>query len=72
MAKTIELQFTNTNGKVSNLVVDNPKEPIDPGAIKTVMERIITANVFSGKNGEFVSIAKARLVDHNVTEYELV
>ncbi len=72
MAKTIELLFTSTNGKNSKLTVDNPVEPIDPVAVKQVMEQIITVNVFSGTNGEFVAAAEARLVEHNVTEYELV
>lgn len=72
MAKTIELIFTCTNGKTSKLSVENPIEPVDPQAVKQVMEQIISANVFSGTNGEFVSISEARLVEHNVTEYELV
>ena len=70
MAKTIELLFTNTNGKISKLTVDNPVEPIDPIAVKQVMEQIITANVFTGTNGEFAAAAEARLVEHNVTEFE--
>ncbi|MBB6446849.1 DUF2922 domain-containing protein [Bacillus benzoevorans] len=72
MAKTIELLFTNTSGKISKLTVDSPKEPIDPLLVKQVMDQIIAANVFSGTNGDFVSAAEARLVEHNVTDYELV
>lgn len=72
MAKTIELHFTSSLGKISKLVVDNPKEPIDQAAVKLVMEQIIAANVFGGTGGEFVAVSEARLVEHNVTEYELI
>ena len=71
MAKTIELHFINSEGKVGKLSVDNPKEPIDPVATKLVMDTIIAANIF-GSNMNFVSAKEVRLVEHNVTGYELV
>ena len=52
--------------------VDNPKEPIDPVATKLVMDTIIAANIFAGSNMTFVSAKEVRLVEHNVTGYELV
>ena len=72
MAKTIELHFTNSFGKITKLSVDNPIEPIDPVAVKLVMDQIVAANVFGGTNGDLVAAAEARLVEHNVTEYELI
>ena len=52
--------------------VDNPKEPIDPVATKRVMDTIIAANIFAGSNLNVVSVKEVRLVEHNVTGYELV
>lgn len=72
MAKTMELHFNNSAGKVTKLTVENPIEPINPAAVKSVMDQIIAANVFGGSNGGLVSIKTARLVEHNVAEYELV
>ncbi len=72
MAKTIELHFLTSEGKVGKLSVDNPKEPIDPVATKLVMDTIIAANIFDGPNMNFVSAKEVRLVEHNVTGYELV
>ena len=72
MAKTIELHFTNSVGKITKLTVENPKEPIDPVATKAVMEQIIAAGVFGGSNGTLVSVQAARLVEHNVSDYELI
>ena len=57
---------------MTKLTVNNPKEPIDPIAVKAVMDQIIAANIFEGLNGDLVSVNEARLVEHNVTDYELV
>jgi hypothetical protein len=72
MAKTIELHFNTSLGKVVKLAVDSPIEPIDPVKVKEVMDLIVTANIFGGNTGTFVSTKEARLVEHNVTEFEIV
>ncbi|MEH7442674.1 DUF2922 domain-containing protein [Bacillus sp. JJ1122] len=72
MAKTLELQFVTDLGKTTKLTVDNPKEPIDPAAVKLAMEQIIASNAFQSNNGTLVSVNSARVVERNVTEYELV
>ena len=72
MAKTIELHFTNSMGKVTKLTVEHPKEPVDLVAVKQVMEQIIAAGIFGGPIGSLVSAKEARLVEHAVTDYELV
>ena len=72
MAKTIELHFNTNLGKVVKLAVDSPIEPIDPVKVKEVMDLIVTANIFAGNTGTFVSPKEARLVEHNVTEFEMV
>jgi hypothetical protein len=72
MAKTLELQFVTDLGKTTKLTVDNPKEPIDPAAVKLAMEQIIASNAFQSNYGTLVSVGSARVVERNVTEYELV
>ena len=72
MAKTIELHFDTNLGKVVKLAVDSPIEPIDPVKVKEVMDLIIAQNIFAGNTGTFVSPKEACLVEHNVTEYEIV
>ncbi|WP_026582844.1 DUF2922 domain-containing protein [Bacillus sp. J33] len=71
MAKTLEMSFLTGMGKTSKLSVENPKEPIDPIAVKTAMDQIIAANAFDGNGGDFVQAQGAKLVERNVTEYEL-
>lgn len=72
MAKTLELHFTNGLGKTGKLTIDSPKEPVDKAAVKQVMDLIIAANIFGGDNLSFISVKEARLVEHNVTDYEIV
>ncbi|MEH7073882.1 DUF2922 domain-containing protein [Neobacillus drentensis] len=71
MAKTLELQFSTELGKTASLSIDNPKEPVDEEVVKLSMTQIIAANVFTTASGKFVAAKGARVVDRNVTEYEL-
>ncbi|MCQ6277170.1 DUF2922 domain-containing protein [Bacillus sp. V3B] len=72
MAKTMELHFTNHLGKTVRLTLDHPKEPVDPIEVKLVMDAVIASNVFGGSYGTLVGAKEARVVERNVTEYELV
>lgn len=72
MAKTLELQFVTENGKVTKLTLDNQKEPVDQAAVKQSMDQIIAAGAFNTINGGFVSSQGARVVERNVTDYEIV
>ncbi|MBM7585480.1 hypothetical protein JOC86_002022 [Bacillus pakistanensis] len=72
MAKTLELQFTTQLGKSANVSVDDPVEPIDPAKVKLAMENLISENVIQSSSGALVAIKGARVVERNVTEYEIV
>ncbi|WP_160725486.1 DUF2922 domain-containing protein [Bacillus sp. USDA818B3_A] len=72
MAKTLELQFATEFGKTARISIDNPKEPIDEEVVKLSMAQIIAAEVFTTASGKLVSSKGARVVDRNVTDYELV
>ena len=68
MAKTLELQFVTDLGKTAKLTVENPTEPIDQAAV----DSIIASNAFFSANGNLVGVEGARVVERNVTEYEIV
>ena len=71
MAKVLELQFVTELGKTTKVTIDNPIEPVDPAAVKLAMESIIASDAFYA-NGSLVAIDQARVVERNVTEYELI
>jgi hypothetical protein len=72
MAKTLELQFTTQLGKLANISVDDPIEPIDTAQVKLAMDNLIAENVIQSSSGALVAIKGARVVERNVTEYEIL
>jgi hypothetical protein len=72
MAKTLELQFTTEFGRIARLTVDNPIEPVDSAAVKLAMESIVASNAFFSSYGDLLGVSGARVVERNVTEYEIV
>lgn len=72
MAKILELLFVTQEGKMAKISIDNPKEPVDLLKVKEAMTQIISANVFTTKTGSFVSAKGARLVERNVSEYDVI
>jgi len=71
MAKTLELQFATEFGKTARISVDNPKEPIDEEVVKLSMQQIITSDIFTSSSGRFVAPKGAKVIERNVTDYEL-
>lgn len=71
MAKTLELQFATEMGGTARITIDNPKEPIDTVAVKQSMDQILAAGIFYSPTGNLVAVKGARVVDREVTDYEL-
>jgi len=71
MAKTLELQFATEFGKTARISVDNPKEPIDEEVVKLSMQQIIASDIFTSSSGRFVAPKGAKVIERNVTDYEL-
>jgi len=71
MAKTLELTFGHENGKTTKITLDGPIEPVDTQKVLVAMQSIINANIFMTANGAFASSEGIRLIERNVTEYEV-
>jgi len=71
MAKTLELVFLTETGATSSIMVDFPKEPVNPVAVKAAMDTIITSDAFYSTKGKLVESKGAKIIERNVTEYEL-
>ncbi|MBR7553507.1 DUF2922 domain-containing protein [Allobacillus sp. GCM10007491] len=69
--KRIELKFRNEAGRLSTVSLDDPKEPVDPVAVKQAMQDIIDQNVFTSSGGSYVSMDSAQVVDRTVEEISL-
>lgn len=71
MAKSLELTFMTNMGKQARISIDNPKEPVDETTVKQAMEEMLAANIFQNQNGALAEIKGARVIERNVTEYEI-
>ncbi|MEK4028269.1 DUF2922 domain-containing protein [Pseudobacillus sp. FSL P4-0506] len=67
MAKVLQLQFATQLDKTATLSIENPKEPIDPLAVKQAMTAIIQSNVFNSTSGALTGIKGAHVIDRSVT-----
>lgn len=72
MAKTLELEFVTENGEIARISVDNPKEPIEETVVKSSIEAIIASGVFFTPSGSLVTVKGARVIERNVTDYEII
>lgn len=72
MAKTLELQFVTEFGKTARITLDNPKEPIDQIVVKQSMDLVVASGIFTTASGNLATAKSARVIDRNVTDYELV
>ncbi|MCG1022661.1 DUF2922 domain-containing protein [Sutcliffiella horikoshii] len=69
---TLELLFLNEEGSAVKILVDDPKIDLTAEEIELAMDAIIGANVFTSKGGNFVEKNGARIIERNVTEFEIV
>ncbi|MFD1037164.1 DUF2922 domain-containing protein [Virgibacillus byunsanensis] len=69
--KRLELKFLNELGKIVTYSLDKPIEPVDPIAVNTAMDEIITQNAFTSSGGDLLQKHSARVVERNVVDVEL-
>lgn len=68
MAKTLELQFLNEEGKQVKINIDSPKEPVVESDVSNAMDLILASNVFTSPGGNLISKKGARVVERNLTD----
>ncbi|MFJ8512262.1 DUF2922 domain-containing protein [Lysinibacillus xylanilyticus] len=71
MTQILELQFETAAGKMTTVAIDAPKPKVTAEEIRQVMQIIIAKNVFDGQASALVAMSGARIVDRQVTEFEL-
>lgn len=69
--KTLELKFLDEQDKTVTISLDSPVEPVDPQAIRSAMEQVLSQQVLYSANGDLVQKKSARIVERNVTDIEI-
>lgn len=72
VARTLELDFLTELSRTHKLKVHNAKDDLSAGEITSVMDEIITANIFSGSGGELSTKKGARMIVKETTDYILI
>lgn len=71
MSKTLEMVFTTDGSKSLTISIEQPIEPIDVDAVKTVMDTLIAQAIFSAASGKLAAKKVIRVVDRTVQEYNI-
>ena len=70
--KKLLMSFKTHDDRKVSLTVDNPREDITEAEIKTVMDLIVSKNVFSSNKADLVKALDAKIVVTDTTEFDLV
>lgn len=69
MAKKVEMIFEDVSKSTMKITVDNIKDDLTEGTVKTAMQAIIEKDIFETKNGSLSVISDAKIVE--ITETDL-
>lgn len=61
MSKVLELVFKDTEGNTKTLNVTEPRDDVTKAEAESVMQGIITANVFETTAGDLATISESRV-----------
>ena len=61
MVKTLEMVFRNESGKSVTLSLLEPKDNLTLTEVSTVMQDVISKNIFSTTSGDLVQVIEARI-----------
>ncbi|MCC0661266.1 MULTISPECIES: DUF2922 domain-containing protein [unclassified Clostridioides] len=70
--KKLVMSFKNVKDKQVSFSIENPKEDLTEENIKSVMDLIVSKNVFSVGGFDLASAVEAKIVETNTTPYDLV
>lgn len=61
MTKTLEMVFRNQEGKETVISLADPRDDVTKAEVDTVMQDIVTKNIFTTKSGDLVQAVEARI-----------
>ena len=70
--KRLVMTFKTDGDRKVSLVVDDPRENITEGEIKSAMDLVIAKNIFAPNGADIVQAVDAKVVVTDTTPYDLV
>ena len=68
MSKTLQMVFQNQAGKNVSINLSDVKDTLTADEIKTVMNLVISKNIFESTGGNLISIMSASLVSRDTVD----
>jgi hypothetical protein len=68
MATVLTMSFKNAADRTSSYSIEDPRADITEAEVESVMQDIITRNVFNTSGGDLISVAAAKITTTTVTE----
>lgn len=68
MTKTLQMVFQNQVGNNVSLTIPDIKDSVTSAEIKTLMELIISKNIFESVGGDLITIMEANIISRDVQE----
>lgn len=68
MEYTLNMVFLTAGGKKTTFAVTDAKSTLTPAQVNTLMDSILTENIFTTASGDLVSKSSASIVAKTVTE----
>ncbi|HNZ83306.1 MAG TPA: DUF2922 domain-containing protein [Sedimentibacter sp.] len=62
MAKKLVMSFLTALGGTSSMTIDAPRDDLTAAEVSTVMESIITKNIFNTTKGDLAEIKSAEII----------
>lgn len=70
--KVLRMTFNNASGNAVTITLPQPKADLTAAQIETVMDQIITKNIFLTSGGELISKRDIKIVDTTTNDlYEI-
>lgn len=71
MEYSLSMTFLNASGSKSSLSISGIRPDITKDEVNTLMDTIITKNIFTTDSGDLVAKSSAQLTQRQVTKYEV-
>lgn len=65
MTKTLSMVFRDAAGKEVTISLADPKDGLTLAEVRTVMQDVVSRNIFMSKNGDLVETGDARILSRD-------
>ncbi|MBO8159066.1 DUF2922 domain-containing protein [Thermosyntropha sp.] len=69
--RTLVLEFKTEGDKTHRMRISGAREDLTPAEVNSVMDSIVSSNIFATASGDITSKSSAQIISREVTEIQL-